>query len=252
MPVLPKYALCLSTGLVIWLSSCSYPSNRHDQSATPIKEIKEDFRAGHSGRVRFEGVVTVENPNFGFFVVQDETAGIRVQPAQFRTDSLLGHKVEIVGSLPTVSGTDAISDGSVTDLGAASLPAPAPITAANVNAADVLDGQLVSLSGTARFGRVDAAGQLVLPVRVGGFEVSARFMYDIGLDVDQFVDSEVRVIGVASTGIDIRGQLTDLTILAANRESISVSRPAPDPTRFANPHCKKRYRRYKVVPWITG
>ena len=211
---------------VLCLSACK--SVTTERPVLTIAGIKSSFHGDHPGKVTFQGVVTVENPNFGLIVVQDQTAGIRVEPAHFIGDSIKGHKVEVTGSLPSGSGTDSISGATVRDLGLGTLPEPVPITARDLTS-DTLDGKLVSLFGTARLGTVDASGQLVLPLRLGGFEVTARFTDDRGLDADQLVDTEVRITGVASTGVDIHGNLTDLTILAADGKSITQLRAPPDP-----------------------
>ncbi len=222
----PSIAYWLTTFVVLCLCSCN--SLTPDQSAPTIAEIKSAFHGDHAGRVTFRGVVTVENPNFGMIVVQDQTAGIRVELTHFIDDSITGHKVEVSGSLPSGSGTDSISDATVRDLGPGTMPEPVLITVRDLKS-DALDGKLVSLFGTARLGTVDASGQLVLPLRLGGFEVTARFTDDRGLDPDRLVDAEVRINGVASTGVDIHGNLTDLTILATDSKSVTQLRPPPDP-----------------------
>ena len=212
--------------LVLWAESCGSGRQSGGQSAVPIAEIKSSFYEERSSQVRFRGVVTVVNPIFGFFVVQDQSAGIRVQGAHFVESSLKGHKVEVSGTPATGSATGTISDATVRDLGIADLPKPLELLAKDLKA-DSFDGKLVSLTATARNGKVDAAGQLVVPVRVGGFEISVRFMDDHGLDAEQFVDAEVRVTGVASTGVDIDGKLTGLTILAPDARSLEMKQAAP-------------------------
>jgi len=65
-----------------------------------IEQIKSSADGSHSGQVRLQGVVTIVNLNFGFFVVQDKTAGIHIQSSQFAETSLEGHRVEIAGTTP--------------------------------------------------------------------------------------------------------------------------------------------------------
>ena len=76
---------------------------------------------------------------------------------------------------------------------------------------------------------MDANGQLVVPLRLGGFEVSVRFTDDRGLDMEQIVDANIEVTGVASVGVDIHGNLTDLTILAGSATAVKVLTAPPDP-----------------------
>jgi signal transduction histidine kinase/CheY-like chemotaxis protein len=176
-------------------------------------------------------VVTVVNANFGFFVIQDETGGIKIQSSRVVENSLAGHRVEIEGS-NTDAGAGAISGSAVRDLGPVVLPEPVSITAKELQL-NTFDSKRVMLAGTARIGHVDAAGQLVIPMDVGGFEVSVRFMDDRGLDVEQLVDAEILVTGVASTSVDIDGRLTDLTILAPDPNAVRMQRKARDPASLA-------------------
>jgi hypothetical protein len=50
-----------------------------------------------------------------------------------------------------------------------------------------------------------------------------------GLNPEDYVDGEVQVTGVASTGVDMEGRLTDLTLLAADVKALKIVRAAPDP-----------------------
>jgi signal transduction histidine kinase/CheY-like chemotaxis protein len=197
-------------------------------STLNIQQIRSSFNADQASQVRFEGIVTLVNPSFGLIVLQDDTAGIVVQPLRFIGDSLTGHRVEVVGTTHIGTGADAISDATVRDLGRAKLPEPRFITAKDLRA-DTFDGERVSLVGTARAGRVDAAGQLVIPVIISGFEVLARVLDDHGIDTDRLVDAEIRVTGVAATGLDIDGKLTDLAILIADKNGIELRKRARDP-----------------------
>ena len=221
------FSVVFSCGLLTF-SSCG-PSARQEgpEVLDSIQEVKSSLHE-HTARVRFQGTITAENANFGYFIVQDQTGGIRVQPTQFQSQTLFGHRVEIEGSLPTISGADAISDASLKDLGPAALPEPQLISADSYGRANVLDNKFVRLQGTARTGHVDAAGQFVFPVRLGSLEVSIRVVDDRGLNAAQLMDSVVQVRGVASTGVGVYGNLTDLALVVANAKLIQIVHPAPD------------------------
>ncbi len=214
--------------VILCFDGCGRTSRNRKQTLSSIADIKSSFHGERASQVRFQGVVTVVNPNFGFLVVQDQSAGVRVQAARFFDSSLTGHRVEITGSQPAGSGTDTISDASVRDLGIGTPPQPFQISAKELQK-DTYDGKLVRLLGIARAGLVDANGQLVVPVRIGAFEVAVRFTEDHGLTAGEFADAEVRVIGVASTDVDLHGHLTDLTIFASDSRAIQVQRLAPLP-----------------------
>ena len=182
--------------------------------------------------MRIQGVVTVVNGSFGFLIVQDETGGIEVQPSHAVESSLVGHRIEVSGTSEPGARIDTISDAAVRDLGAAALPKPVLINAKELRD-NTFDGKRVMVLGTARVGRVDASGQLVLPLAVGGLEVSVCFMSDKGLEVEELVDADIRVTGVASTAVDIDGKLTDLTILAPDPAAVQIERRAHEPASLA-------------------
>jgi signal transduction histidine kinase/ActR/RegA family two-component response regulator len=208
--------------------ACAGRSHRRADSLRTIAEVKSSASGEHPNQVQFEGVVTVVNSNFGYFVVQDATAGTRVQPARFTDSSLIGHRVEITGYTPLGLGADTISDAAVRDLGVSNLPDALPISAAELRK-DTFDGKRIALVGTARLGHVDSSGQLVIPISIGGFEIAARFIDDHGISPEQVADADVQVTGVASPSVDIDGRVTDLTILVQDASGLKIQRSAPDP-----------------------
>jgi len=220
--------------LVILLAGCRAGPRGAEQSGRTIAEIKSSFsgdearQAQFQGVVHFQGVVTVVDTHFGFFVVQDETAGIVVQPARALETSILGHRVEVSGATPMGVGTDTISDATVRDLGPAKLPAPLPVTAGQLRT-ESLDSKRIKLMGTARAGRVNSEGQLVIPLNVAGFEVQIRMMDNHGIDGERMADAQIQVTGVALVGVDIDGKLVDLSILAADEKALEIEKAARDP-----------------------
>jgi hypothetical protein len=92
-----------------------------------------------------------------------------------------------------------------------------------------MDNMRVTVVGTAKLGGWDSAIQLVIPMSVGGFEVSVRFVDDRGVALARVMDADICVTGVASTGADVHGNLTDLTILVPDSGGMTIERSAPDP-----------------------
>jgi signal transduction histidine kinase/ActR/RegA family two-component response regulator len=245
MSAVKKPIVLTSLWLLLLLPAACRLGRRPDANAIlKIEQIKAYSNAELPAQVRFQGVVTVVDANFGFFIVQDETGGIKVEPSHFVETSMTGHRVEITGSSQLAAGADTVSGARVRDLGMAALPKPVPITSEQLQA-NTFDRKRVIVSGTARVGHVDATGQLVIPLNVGGFEVFARLMEDQGLDSERLVDAVIRVTGVASTGVDIDGKLTDLTILAPNPKAIQTLEAAPAPASLA-------VRSVKEILSVTG
>lgn len=209
------------------LTACSGTKKPARDTLLSVSQTKASFAGGHSSPVRFQGVVTVVDPEFGFFIVQDGSAGVRVRPLRFVDGALTGHRVEIQGNTPSTSGLDAIYDASVKDLGVDAIPAALTMSARQLHTGS-LDGKLVSITGVARTGRVDNF-QLAIPLDVDGFDISLRVMDDRGGALDAFSGAAIQVKGVAASSFDIDGKLTDLTVLVPDLSGISVIQKGPDP-----------------------
>ncbi len=255
MPGVIKLQLRCSTLLlvILTLAGCGAGTGSRSGAFRTIAQVKSSSGGKHSNHVQFRGVVTVVDHNFGFIIVQDETAGARVEPSLLADESLTGHRVEIAGNTTLERGTDTITEASVRDLGIAELPAPVAI-GEKETWGDALDCKRVTLVGTAGVGHIDISGEPLIPLRVGGFEVSVRFVDDARLTQPKFVDAEVQVTGVASTGVDLRGRLTDLTIRVPGSDGISILRAAPDPgslpvervTAILSPNFRPRGHRLRL------
>jgi hypothetical protein len=229
--------------------ACTERVRSHVGPIVTIAEVKSSFGGQHSAQVRFRGVVTAVNPNFGFFFVQDETAGTRVEPSRTVTGALTGHRVEITGNTPIGVGADTISDALVRDLGPAKVPEPVLIGVRELSA-NSFDSKRVTLVGTARAGRKDSSGQLVILLSVGGFEVFVRLFDDRNVSTEQLPDAEIRVTGVASTSVDIDGRLTDLTIVVTDPGAVAIQRAAPDPRSLRDCHKINRTSQgWNVLNW---
>jgi signal transduction histidine kinase len=219
--------IAVSGAMLACWAACGGHQHSQADSLRTIAQVESGSSEQHSSQVRFRGVVTVANPSFGFFIVQDETAGTRVELSRPMDSSFVGHRVEITGNTTLGLGADTIADAWVRDLGIAKLPDVLPIGAKDLGA-DTFDNKRVTLVGTARLGRTDNSGELVVPVSVGGFEVSVRLL-DRDISAEQIVDADIRVTGVASTNVDIEGKLTDVTILVPDWKGLAIVRAAPDP-----------------------
>jgi signal transduction histidine kinase/CheY-like chemotaxis protein len=219
--------IAASSAMLAWLAACSGRPHSQADLLRTIAQVESSSTEQQSSQVRFRGVVTVANPTFGFFIVQDETAGTRVELSRPMDSALAGHKVEITGNTTLGLGADTIADASVRDLGIGKLPAALRIGAKELGA-DTFDNKRVTLVGTARLGRVDYSGELMVPVSLGGFEVSVRLV-DREIAPEQIVDADIQVTGVASTNVDIEGKLTDVMILVPDRKALAIVRAAPDP-----------------------
>jgi signal transduction histidine kinase/CheY-like chemotaxis protein len=217
---------CLS---ILGLAGCAARSLAAKHGEITIAEVKtlcEGQRNWHA--VTFEGVVTLVDPPFGFIVVQDQTAGIRVRPRGFADLDLSGHRVEIKGGTSPDGDADAIVDASVRDLGKAALPKPIHLSPGDLRKGR-FDDLLVAVNGVPRSLRVNGTGQSSFSMQVDAERVNARVMDDRNPLTGRLLDAEVEAIGVASTSIDVDNRVTDFTLLIPATESISILKEAPDP-----------------------
>ena len=223
--------------VILGLTGCARSQLDTKHTAITIAQVKRLSEGQRNWRgVTFEGVVTLVDPPFGFIVVQDNTAGIRVKPRVFLDAKLTGHRVEIQGGTSPDGETDAIVDASVRDLGMAALPKPIRLSANDLKK-DRFDDLLVTVSGVPHSFRVNATGQGSISMQVDDDQISARVMDDRNPLTSRLLDAEVEATGVAATSVDVDNRVTDFTLLIPATQSISILKEAPDtrivPFRYA-------------------
>ena len=170
--------------------------------------------------VQFRGVVTLVQD--GYFVVQDNTGGIRVRPASAPKSSLYGHLVEVDGTTPVGPGEDSIIQASVIDFGVGVLPQPRVLTVDDLESSD-LDGLLVTLHGITCPGHFNGEGEVLFHTRVDAAvaRISLRIA-DPSSARSEYANADVEFTGVASTGVDVEGKVTSFTVFVPDRQSVSV------------------------------
>ena len=214
---------------ILGLTGCVRSQLDTKHTAITIAQVKRLSEGQRNWRgVTFEGVVTLVDAPFGFIVVQDNTAGIRVKPRAFPDAKLTGHRVEIQGGTSPDGETDAIVDASVRDLGMAALPKPIRLSANDLKK-DRFDDLLVTVSGVPHSFRVNATGQGSISMQVDDEQISARVMDDRHPLTSRLLDAEVDATGVAATSVDVDNRVTDFTLLIPATQSISILKEAPDP-----------------------
>ncbi len=211
---------------------CARARRRGDQSEITIAQARE-LCGGRTPvqNVRFRGVLTLVDPVFGFVIVEDATAGIRVRTSAFVANSWIGHQVQIDGSAAVGADVDSITDATVEDLGLAPAIQPRRLSAKDLSS-DRFDDMLVTLPGVPRSGRVGSFGELGIPLNVKGAEVSMRVMDDHARLHYPLTDADIIATGVAETSLDVDGRVTGLTLLVPDLHSLALSKPAPDASQL--------------------
>lgn len=210
-------------------SSNPTPADANKTSLLTVVQVREVCaRHQNWSAVRFQGVVTIVDPVFDSIVVQDDTGGITVRPLLMPDTSFVGHYVEVFGSPNSGAGDNSVSEATITDRGKTTLPAPQPLSAAQLRS-DQFDGRMVAVSGVVSSVRIDAAGQLVLQLNAGGRYVSTRVMVDRTGLMGSLLDAEVTASGVAASSVDVDGNVTAFKLILPDLNTLTIRRGAPDP-----------------------
>ncbi len=195
-------------------------------SVADVRQLCDDKQTLRN--VRFEGVLTLVNAAFGYAVVQDGTAGIRVETSTYVESAIVGHRVEVSGSVGADGEPDAVMYASIRDLGSSAPVKVRPLSAGDLNS-DRFDDLLVSVTGIPRAGQVGSFGEVEIPLSVDGRHVTLRVIDGGRTLAKPFTDAEVTVTGVAASSVDVNGKVTDFTLLLPSLRAIAITRPAPDP-----------------------
>jgi len=186
-----------------------------------VRELRElTSSRSESKVVHFRGVVTLWQDSY--FVVQDNTAGIKVRPATPAKYSLYGHLVEVNGRTPIGPGEDSIIEAGYLDLGNTSLPRPRLVTVDDLQSSS-LDGMLVTLRGITCPGHFNGEDEILFHTRLDGAVAQTRLrINDESAARSSYANADVEFTGVASTGLDVDGKVTSFELIVSDRRGVSV------------------------------
>ena len=210
----------------------------------PIRDLLTDIDAPSRRRVTLQGVVTWRG--WTGLIIQDDSAGIWVdtvrdapRPVGFEGEPGVparltpGQEVEVAGWTNRGGYSPNVFAETIRILGVKPEPAPRPVDPRRFfSGAD--DCRRVTVRGIVqgvRDGRVDW-----LLVTADGAE---RFTAVVSKQIvpqapEHLVDAEVRMVGVAATNFNTRGERQSSRLLVARADDITVERAPPGPP-FAAP-----------------
>lgn len=206
---------------------------------TRIAQVRALSRqqAAKAIRLRVRGVVTWQNGQNSWFVIQDNSAGLGVDISLGRVlkiwqggDDVLkqirvGTSLEIEGVSHAAGFAPLIVPGTIRILGQESLPAARPMSAARFfSGADACER--VEVRGVVQ-GFQPWHGGWALLVNANPGRLSADVPKYIVPEPQALVDAEVCLRGVAATGFNSRGELTAIRLLISQAEDVMVEKPAP-------------------------
>jgi signal transduction histidine kinase/CheY-like chemotaxis protein len=179
--------------------------------------------------VRLQGLVTYQNVASKSLIMQAGAAGILVDTSGIAEQVTTGHAVEIEGFSTTRDRATVIVATAVRDLKSGSMPAPQPVSAADLRA-ERYSYRWVEAEGVVRSARVDNDGRFTLKIAAPDGIIQARVLGSGPGVGDAFIDARVRVRGVADTILNMRGEAVRLQVLVPGTEYIEIREAAaPDP-----------------------
>jgi signal transduction histidine kinase/CheY-like chemotaxis protein len=204
----------------------------------------ESFRAAFSGpnersakSVVFEGVVTAETRILGYIIVQNATGGFRVTSGILPDQSLVGHRVSILGSrMP--GATEPVTASQIRDLGAGRMPNAIVLSEARPPTV-AMDASLVSVRGIATNIGDDGLGHFtfelepVLPSGIRGAPIRALVLDDTTVLPKPYVNADIQVTGALRATLDVDGGFSGFSLVVPDLSLVRVLVPAPDPFTLA-------------------
>jgi signal transduction histidine kinase/CheY-like chemotaxis protein len=215
------------TCLVLALAACSRGGSPVRTTIQQVRDLSpEQVRAGV--RVRLRGTVTYFDPSIDVVYVQDATGGIAVDTIEDRRVWGPGQIVEVSGLAAAGGAAPRVIQPNLKVIGGGPLPEAMPIPAGGVDIR-LFEYRRASIDGVVHSAFFEANGKLSLIIDAGGRNVSARVVAFPTGDSLTLVGTRLRVTGVASTTLDVSGNVVDLRMRAASPEDVIVHRPGVAP-----------------------
>ena len=179
--------------------------------------------------VRLRGTVTYVDAASPFLTLHMGPDGVGVDTTNITTPLAFGRQVEIEGRTGLGSLSVVVLATTVKDMGVGETPAALPISLADL-ASPLNANRWVEVEGTVRSSVRDNDGRLTLNIVSTGGRFQARFATVDSSLGDAFVDSRIRVQGVANTTFNVNNEAVRLRILVPTLQHL-VARDA----RIADP-----------------
>jgi signal transduction histidine kinase len=210
------------------------------QPLTRIAEIRHLSReaAAKGLPVLVRGVVTWGSTDYGWFTIQDDSAGLGVDIKLARnlenwneSDASfpqvgVGMELEVIGVSHAAGFAPLILPKTVRILGRRALPVPRVIMPERFfNGADACER--VEARGVVQGFQTTRLGDWGLLVNTSLGSFSAEVPTNMLSAPEKLVDAEVCLRGVAATGFNSRGELTGIRLLIGQEDDLIVEKPSP-------------------------
>jgi hypothetical protein len=184
--------------------------------------------------VRLRGVITFSNRISEDLFLQDETAGVFVEPDALHELPANGDLVELTGIAEEGWFAPMVRPSTIRVVGHGPSPEPVPATIPEIDAG-WLDSQFAEVTGVVR-GVRDRPHRIVLIVAAGTSTVQAMVPWNGHHDwTAHLLDSTIRVRGVVTSSFTRQRQRTGAYLNVVSPAAISVVRPPPVSSPFDLP-----------------
>ena len=216
-------ALCLAA------VACLAKAQRAQDTLITVVAVRElpVAQAQRQPPVRLRGVVTFFDEALFSRFLQDETAGIYLQPSANMPPLAPGMVVEIEGMANPGQYAPIVVPEKVTVVGRGPLPIPKPVTYDHLVSGKE-DSQFVEIAGIVRSARrPEGSDYFLVEISTGGGRLTVYAKVLPTQDAADLVDATVRVRGVCATKFNHQRQLFAIRLLVPRAEDLAVVTPAP-------------------------
>ena len=203
-------------------------TNEELHTIAAVRELTVEQAAEHR-RVRIQGVVTFYEENFFSRFIQDSTAGIYLTDAGLPVMHLLpGQYVEVAGFTEPGEYAPSVVPQSITVIGQTPLPEPKVVTFEQL-ASGIDDSQFVEITGIVRSVQQlqDASQLYMMEIATGAGRLTVYARALPVAQIQNMVDSTVRVRGVCATKFNRQRQLFAVRLMVPLLEDLTIVSPAP-------------------------
>ena len=219
-------------GLTMFGTACERASHNGTlpllTSTTEVRRLAlADAERGYP--VRLRGIATYYHASSNSLILQTSADGIRVDTSQIQGPIASEREIEVAGVTGIRESSAIVVGTSVKDLQPAQMPA-----ATRVSVADLRSGKFsyrwVEATGVVRSSRVENDRRFMLTVAAADGMFQARVNGSGPGPGDRFIDSKVRVRGVALTTLNMSRQPVRLQVFVQRAADIAIEEAgAADP-----------------------
>ena len=197
-------------------------------SAGQVRQLGlAEAQRGHP--VRLRGIATYYHAPTSTLILQTGADGVLVDASQVQGSIASGREIEVVGITGMGESSAIVVGRTITDVQPAQMPATTRVSIADLRSG-TFSYQWVEAAGVVRSARVENDRRFTLMVATADGPFQARVNGSATGDGDGFIDSKVRLRGVAVTTFDMRDRPVRLQIFVPSVAEIAIDEAgATDP-----------------------